>query len=289
MNNEKAVFTFEKVNDTIITVVEALGGKREQEKEKHPLVGKFVKSKYEGDNEIWMKIVRVESDGILIVSRLPHMINDRMWRSHDQDNNFVAYCSSNLDLSDPRPYNPDRVKELVGKKVKHIPTGEYHEFVKSENPLCEVKGVAALYDKQSNACHLSKANALYADYDLSDYQNIEETLYIPDNIKFYEWEGDITLEVSEGIFLTLEVGKQGFLFCCDHTSPKPPIKCKLVPVKYEDIQVGDFVVPNGGVDSVTNFCMKHGDHKFCGIGAYGFLFNRDWYNEGSNLLKVVKA
>jgi len=38
MNNEKAVFTFEKVNDTIITVVEALGGKREQEKEKHPLV-----------------------------------------------------------------------------------------------------------------------------------------------------------------------------------------------------------------------------------------------------------
>jgi hypothetical protein len=163
--------------------------------------------------------------------------------------------------------------------------------VKSENPLCEVKGVAALYDKQSNACHLSKANALYADYDLSDYQNIEEILYVPDNIKFYEWHGDLTLEVSDGVCLSGSPTKSFILtdFPIKSKETYFPIKCKLVPVKYEDIQVGDFVVPNGGVDSVTNFCMKHGDHKFCGIGAYGFLFNRDWYNEGSNLLKVVKA
>jgi hypothetical protein len=160
MNNEKAVFTFEKVNDTIITVVEALGGKREQDVE-------------------------------------------------------------------PQPQ--------------------------------------------------------------------EEILYVPDEIRFYEWTGDITLEVSEDWFLCYDSKNQAHNFIGGiKASPiamvmPTPIKCKLVPVKYEDIQVGDCVVPNGGVDSVTNFCMKHGDHKFCGIGAYGFLFNRDWYNEGSNLLKVVKA
>jgi len=162
MNNEKAVFTFEKVNDTIITVVEALGGKREQDVE-------------------------------------------------------------------PQPQ--------------------------------------------------------------------EEILYVPDEIRFYEWGGRITLEVSEGLGLSKDPDEDAPFLCGIKVADNlHPIKCKLVPVKYEEIEIGDFVVPTGGVDSVTNYCMKHGYRKFCGLETCGFRFNQDWYNRESNLasvepylLKVVKA
>jgi hypothetical protein len=293
MNNEKAVFTFEKVNDTIITVVEALGGKQvTQEKEKHPLVGMWVQcvdwdGKYHKTGKWYQVFCNNEHD---IVVKDEQSVDTEI---------LHPVFSTNFNLSDPRPYNPDRVKELVGKKVKHIPSGEYHEFVgvDSFDAFCEVGGVCVKTKEEQHTFRGTLTGEfLYADYDLSDYQNIEEILYVPDEIRFYEWTGDITLEVSEDWFLCYDSKNQAHNFIGGiKASPiamvmPAPIKCKLIPVKYEDIQVGDFVTVYGVQDKITSYSMKHGDHKFCGMEDDGFSFNESLYSEyAGKLLKVVKA
>lgn len=260
MEDEKAVFTFDKVNDTIITVVEALGGKQvTQEKEKHPLVGMWVQCIH-GKDKSFTKGKWYQCEGYIYEARA--FTNDL-----GEKDGFHPKNDEYFNLTDPRPYNPDRVRELVGKKVKHIPTGEYHEFV---------EGLFRPYE----------------DYDLSDYKDIEEILYVPDNIKFYDWHGDLTLEVSDGVCLSGSPTKSFILtdFPIKSKETYFPIKCKLVPVKYDEIEVGDFVTVYGLQDKITSYSMKHGDHKFCGMEDDGFKFNEDWYDdETGNLLKVVKA
>jgi hypothetical protein len=291
MNNEKAVFTFEKVNDTIIKVVEALGGVREQEVK--PV-------DYSQCNWKWAECISRNNEKITVgkwyhfVKNAPNL--DSLSFANDDGffyplNEQISKC---FNFKDVRPYNPDYVKELVGKKVKHIPSGEYHEFAKCNDDACEVKGVAV----RSNdvMIDLGKKSddmyCLYADYDLSDYQDIEETLYVPDEVKFYEWGGRITLEVSESLGLSKDPDEDAPFLCgIKNAYGLIPIKCKLVPVKYDHIQVGDFVVSKyAKLDNFFFYAMKHGEDKFCGADFNSFMFNEeDWYDSDSDLLKVVKV
>jgi hypothetical protein len=121
-----------------------------------------------------------------------------------------------------------------------------------------------------------------------NFKEKEVEILVPDNVKFYDWGGDITLEVSEGIFLTVD--GSGDLTLTTASSGFTPIKCKLVPVKYEDVQVGDFVVPKRGLHNKSRaYSMKHGDDKFCSAYFGSFKFNDVLAYKRAKILKVVRC
>jgi hypothetical protein len=124
-----------------------------------------------------------------------------------------------------------------------------------------------------------------------NFKEKEVELLVPDSVKFYDWGGDIALEVSEGVILSNENDHNGFVLTDYKDIHLIPIKCKLVPVKYEDIQVGDFVILLADCKGlIEQYSMKHGDKKFCGMLYSGsFTFNKDWRNGRIDLLKVVRC
>jgi hypothetical protein len=289
-NTEKVVVIFDRVDKTAITVIESLGGEIQKQKavkdEQHPLIGKWVKcvciDADKGGHFTNGKWYQCMSD----VEKRRAFINDK-----GQKDGFHPHNDEFFNLTDARDYNPDEVKALVGKLVKHKQSGEYHLFVECNHPLCEVEGVTVNRELLWKREKIGDQYVLYTEYDLKDFKEKEVELLVPDNVKFYDWAGDIALEVSEGVFLSIGDSKKGFVITSSDAQTKTPIKCKLVPVKYEDVQVGDFVIiDSGDKNKVSNYSMKHGDKKFCGMLYDGsFTFNKDWYNGRIDLLKVVRC
>jgi hypothetical protein len=292
-NTEKVVVLFDRVDQTAITVIESLGGEIQKQEavkdEQHPLIGK------------WVKCVCVDADKgghfrngkwyqcMSDVEKVRAFINDK-----GQKDGFHPHNNEYFNLTDARDYNPDEVKALVGKLVKHKESGEYHLFMEDHSDSCEVEGVA-IQELTTSRMHIYEKTGdkytLYNNYDLKDFKEKEVELLVPDSVKFYEWAGDIALEVSEGVVLCIETGHHGFVLTDDKdVSHLTPIKCKLVPVKYEDVQVGDFVVNDGCLSYPITYHMKHGDKKFCGLDPFGnFQFNQNNYSAGNKLNKVVRC
>jgi hypothetical protein len=125
----------------------------------------------------------------------------------------------------------------------------------------------------------------------NNFKEKEVELLVPDSVKFYDWYGQITLQVSDGIGLTKDIHGDSFLLCgIKEAEELTPIKCKLVPVKYEDIQVGDFVTdPNFAKHEKSSYFMKHGEVKFCAARSNNtFAFDLTQHSK-SPLLKVVRC
>jgi hypothetical protein len=291
-NTEKVVVIFDRVDQTAITVIESLGGEIQKQEavkdEQHPLIGKWVKCVCvdggKGGHFTNGKWYQCMSD----VEKVGAFINDK-----GQEDGFYPHNDEYFNLTDARDYNPDEVKALVGKLVKHKQSGEYHEFVESDDPRCEVEGVAVKTLKLTTHIYEKKGDqyTMYTNYDLKDFKEKEVEMLVPDNVKFYMWCGQITLQVSDGIGLTKDIHEDSFLLCgIKEAEELTPIKCKLVPVKYEDIQVGEFVVPKRGLHNKSRaYSMKHGDDKFCSAYFGSFKFNDVLAYKRAKILKVVRC
>jgi co-chaperonin GroES (HSP10) len=288
-NTEKVVVIFDRVDQTAITVIESLGGEIQKQEavkdEQHPLIGK------------WVKCVCVDADKgghfrngkwyqcMSDVEKVRAFINDK-----GQKDGFHPHNYEYFNLTDARDYNPDEVKALVGKLVKHKESGEYHLFVAHEDKDCEVEGVVVCIGSHRKNIHKKNGGqyVLYTEYNLKDFKEKEVELLVPDSVKFYEWAGDLALEVSEGMFLSVD--GSGDLTLTTASSGFTPIKCKLVPVKYEDVKVGDFVVPKRGLHNKSRaYSMKHGDDKFCSAYFGSFKFNDVLAYKRAKILKVVRC
>jgi len=292
-NTEKVVVIFDRIDKTAITVIESLGGEIQKqesvEDEQHPLIGKWVKFVDGGKggyftNGKWYQCIGdVEKLGAFICNE-------------GERDGFYPHNDEYFNLTDARDYNPDEVKALVGKLVKHKQSGEYHLFMEDHSDSCEVEGVA-IQELTTSRMHIYEKTGdqyiMYNSYDLKDFKEKEVELLVPDSVKFYMWCGQITLQVSYGIGLTKDIHEDSFLLCgIKEAEELTPIKCKLVPVKYEDVQVGDFILdesaPKG---SIASYVMKHGEGKYCVAREDGeFCFNQTWLSSGAiEFLKVVRC